>query len=192
MRKLDGETAEPAGLTYVPEFVSVDEERALLAMVAHILTLDSSVREQAKKTANQFGFDYGYETWRIKPGTGLPAELVDVRMRCAKLIDLPVEKLAQTIITRYPPGAAIRWHREPPAYGPAVGVSLLSACLLRFQRIMPNKTRQVYQVALAPRSAYVLAEAARTLWQHGIPPVADLRYSITFRMEKARMRWLPE
>jgi alkylated DNA repair dioxygenase AlkB len=113
-------------------------------------------------------------------------------MRCAKLVDLPINKLTQIIITRYPPGAGIRYHREPPAYGPGVGVSLLSACMLRFQRIMPNKERQVYQVALAPRSAYVLSDEARTLWQHGIPPVADLRYSITFRMEKAKMRWLPE
>jgi alkylated DNA repair protein (DNA oxidative demethylase) len=39
----------------------------------------------------------------------------------------------------------------------------------------------VYEVELAPRSAYVLAGAARSNWQHSIPPVPDLRFSITFR-----------
>jgi hypothetical protein len=33
---------------------------------------------------------------------------------------------------------------------------------------------------LEPRSAYRLA-GARHDWQHSIPPMAELRYSITFR-----------
>jgi hypothetical protein len=31
------------------------------------------------------------------------------------------------------------------------------------------------------RSAYVMTQAARTAYEHHIPPVAELRYSITFR-----------
>jgi alkylated DNA repair dioxygenase AlkB len=34
---------------------------------------------------------------------------------------------------------------------------------------------------LAPRSAYVLRDAARWRWQHSIPATTVLRYSITFR-----------
>jgi alkylated DNA repair dioxygenase AlkB len=34
---------------------------------------------------------------------------------------------------------------------------------------------------LTPRSRYVLAGAARSFWQHSIPPTKDVRYSMTFR-----------
>jgi hypothetical protein len=34
---------------------------------------------------------------------------------------------------------------------------------------------------LKPRSAYLLRGPARRDWQHSIPPVDELRYSITFR-----------
>jgi alkylated DNA repair dioxygenase AlkB len=32
-----------------------------------------------------------------------------------------------------------------------------------------------------PRSAYLLRGASRTVWEHSIPPVDALRYSVTFR-----------
>lgn len=32
-----------------------------------------------------------------------------------------------------------------------------------------------------PRSAYLLSWLARTQWEHSIPPVDAVRYSITFR-----------
>jgi hypothetical protein len=34
---------------------------------------------------------------------------------------------------------------------------------------------------LQPRSAYLLRDAARWEWQHSVPPVDALRYSVTFR-----------
>jgi alkylated DNA repair dioxygenase AlkB len=70
-------------------------------------------------------------------------------------------------------------------FGPkVVGVSLAAACRMRFQR-GKGDARQVVEVTLEPRSAYVLAGAARSAWQHSIPPTKTLRYSITFRTLKA-------
>jgi DNA oxidative demethylase len=63
------------------------------------------------------------------------------------------------------------------------GVSLAATCRLRFQR-GKGDTRQVAEITLAPRSAYVLADAARFAWQHSIPATKALRYSITFRTLK--------
>lgn len=39
----------------------------------------------------------------------------------------------------------------------------------------------MYELELARRSGYVLTGAARSSWQHSIPPVPQLRYSLTFR-----------
>jgi alkylated DNA repair dioxygenase AlkB len=55
---------------------------------------------------------------------------------------------------------------------------------MRFQR-GKGPARQVAEVTLDPRSAYVLSGAARYAWQHAIPPTKALRYSITFRTLKA-------
>ena len=40
-------------------------------------------------------------------------------------------------------------------------------------------------VEAGPRSAYLLSGAARSAWEHSIPPVEALRYSITFRNMRA-------
>ena len=69
-----------------------------------------------------------------------------------------------------------------------VGVSLGSACRMRFQR-RAGDTRRVFDLELAPRSAYVLGGPARSAWQHSIPPTKSLRYSITFRTVRNPSRW---
>ncbi len=81
---------------------------------------------------------------------------------------------------RYPVGSTIGWHRDAPAFGIVVGISLLGSARLRFQRGR-REQRGTWEVALAPRSGYVLAGAARWSWEHSIPPAKGLRYSITFR-----------
>jgi DNA oxidative demethylase len=87
------------------------------------------------------------------------------------------------LITRYPPGAAIGWHRDAPMFREVIGVSLASACRMRFQR-GKGEERVTADIELEPRSAYVLAGPVRSHWQHSIPATKDLRYSITFRTLK--------
>ena len=65
-------------------------------------------------------------------------------------------------------------------FGTVVGVSLLSAARMRFRRDSAG-TRETAELVLEPRSGYVLADDARTKWQHHVPPTKALRYSITFR-----------
>ncbi|MCP2261248.1 Alkylated DNA repair dioxygenase AlkB [Streptoalloteichus tenebrarius] len=177
-----GVVERPEGLVHQPDLLDEAEERSLLtaveAMPLHEVRMHGQV---ARRTVRHFGFDYGYESWRLTPTDPLPEEFWWLRDRCAHLAGLRPESLAQTLIARYPPGATIGWHRDAPMFGPSVvGVSLLSSCLMRFQRRV-GEERRVYELELAPRSAYVLSGAARSAWQHSIPPVPELRYSITFR-----------
>ena len=85
---------------------------------------------------------------------------------------------------RYSPGATIGWHRDAPGFDVVVGISLGAACRFRFRR---GETRawETMELLLQPRSIYVLDGAARSEWQHSIPAVKALRYSITFRSMKA-------
>ncbi|HEX2771507.1 MAG TPA: alpha-ketoglutarate-dependent dioxygenase AlkB [Micromonosporaceae bacterium] len=172
----------PAGLAYRPDLLHAGEERDLLTALGDLALQEVRMHGQvARRTVHPFGFDYAYDSWRLAPTDPLPAWLWDLRERCADLAGLPADELAQTLITRYPPGATIGWHRDAPIFGPVVvGVSLRSACVMRFQRRVGDE-RRVYEQELASRSAYVLGGAARAVWQHSIPPVPDLRWSITFR-----------
>jgi alkylated DNA repair protein (DNA oxidative demethylase) len=108
-----------------------------------------------------------------------------VRARAAELAGVKPDELVEILVQRYPPGATIGWHRDAPAFGTVVGISLGSASRLRFQR-GKGEDRRVFELVLEPRSGYVLAGNARTSWQHSIPPTKELRYSITFRTLRAK------
>ena len=182
---------EPEGLLYRPDFISVREERGLLELVEGLEFQEVPMRGQAaRRTVAHFGYDYDYEAWTLAPAPPLPPELGWLRNRCAQLAGLESGELAQALVSRYPAGAGIGWHRDAPMFGPkVVGVSLLSACRMRFQR-RAGEVRRVHELELVPRSAYVLAGRARWAWQHSIPATKGLRYSITFRSVKRGSRWM--
>jgi alkylated DNA repair protein (DNA oxidative demethylase) len=177
--------AEPSGLVYRPGFITAAEERQLLAVLETMEFRTVTMHGRtARRTVRHFGLDYGYESWKLEPTDPLPDDLAWLRERAAALAGVDPDALAQILVSRYPPGATIGWHRDAPMFGPkVVGVSLASACRMRFQR-GKGDARQVAEVTLEPRSAYVLSGAARYAWQHSIPPTKALRYSITFRTLK--------
>jgi alkylated DNA repair protein (DNA oxidative demethylase) len=154
----------------------------LEAMEFHTITMHGRT---ARRTVRHFGLDYGYESWQLVPTDPLPSDLRWLQARAASLAGLDPEEFAQILVSRYPPGSTIGWHRDAPMFGAkVVGVSLAAACRMRLQR-GKGDARQVAEVTLEPRSAYVLSGAARFAWQHSIPPTKALRYSITFRTLKA-------
>jgi DNA oxidative demethylase len=181
---------EPEGLVYRPELISSEEERAILELLAGVELREVVLRGQvARRTVRHFGWDYDYESFKVRPSDPLPDELVPLRERCEELAGAEPGSLVQALVSRYPAGAGIGWHRDAPMFGPAVvGVSLGSACRMRFQRRLGD-VRRVWALELEPRSGYVLAGPARTAWQHSIPAAREERWSITFRSLKPGSRW---
>jgi alkylated DNA repair dioxygenase AlkB len=181
-------TEPPPGLRYVPDFVSEDGERALVSAI-ETLPFEAVVMRGvvARRTVVHYGRRYGYEPWSLEPAPEPPAFLGSLRERAAVLARIPPEAFAEVLVTRYPPGAPIGWHRDAPYFGPAVvGVSLIGDAVMRFRRTAAG--RASFRLALAPRSAYVLAGAARATWQHSVSPVKTLRYSVTFRTLRAQAK----
>jgi DNA oxidative demethylase len=177
----------PRGLVYRPDFLSPEEEQELLGFMEATEFHSVTMRGQtARRTVRHYGYDYGYESARVVPGEPLPEELAWLRDRAAGLAGLAPGKLAQTLISRYPPGAPIGWHRDAATFGPTlIGVSLGASSRLRL-RSDDGEERRSFELKLEPRSAYVLGGPSRSEWQHSIPPVKELRYSITFRTLPAR------
>jgi alkylated DNA repair protein (DNA oxidative demethylase) len=182
MPRLPAVAVRPDGLLYEPEFLDEEEERTLVDGFEQLEFDEVRMHGQAaKRTVLHFGYRYDYEAWRLAPVVPLPADLRWLRDRCARFAGVAPERLVETLVSRYPPGAGIGWHRDAPMFGPVVvGVSLLSACALRFQRRTPT-VRETHTLELAPRSVYALAGAARSTWQHSIQSTPSLRYSVTFR-----------
>jgi DNA oxidative demethylase len=175
----------PEGLIYREAFVTVEEEAQLLELFEGIEFRTVTMRGQtAKRTVRHFGLDYEYESGDLAPTDPIPPEMVWLRDRCAILIDREPEDLAQILVSRYPEGAGIGWHRDAPMFGSRIaGVSLNAPCRMRFQRTVGGE-RSTADIDLAARSAYMLSGKARWSWQHSIPATMALRYSVTFRTLK--------
>ncbi len=178
----------PPGLVYRSEFLTADEETALVREVEAISFREVRMHGvAARRTTAHYGYSYAYETFRVEPTEPIPPFLQPLRRRCADFASLAWEELVEALVTRYPPGAGIGWHRDAPAFGDKViGVSLHAPCIMRF-RWEKGAERLVYERVLEPRSIYVIGGTARWQWQHSITNTPGLRYSVTFRTLRRRL-----
>jgi alkylated DNA repair protein (DNA oxidative demethylase) len=176
----------PAGLTYLDGFLAVDEERRLLESIERTDFHPFVMRGQAaRRSVRHYGFAYSFDDRRLGPSDPIPDEFLPMRERLEAIAGLEPGAFQQALVTRYPPGATIGWHRDAPPFGPTIaGVSFRAACRMRFRRVLDG-VQYVHDQVLEPRSAYILADTARSEWEHSIPPTKELRYSVTFRTLKA-------
>ena len=174
------------GFRYQADFLTAPEEARLLDAIRGLEFHQVRMRGVvAKRRVIQFGVNYSFETFKLTEAPPLPSFLLPVRDRAANLAGVARDELLEALLTEYQPGAAIGWHRDAPPFDIVIGISLLAPARFRFRR---GKVRawETKEVLLEPRSAYVLTGPARRQWQHSIPPMKELRYSITFRTLRKR------
>ena len=171
----------PAGFRYQPELISPAAEACLLEQIRGLPFREFEFHGYVgKRRTVSFGASYDFATERLAVAPELPPFLLDLRQRAAAFAGLAAERLQQVLVTEYAPQAAIGWHRDKAVFGEVVGLSLLSSCPFRLRRRDGDGWKRV-TVEAAPRSAYLLSGEARTEWEHSIPPVESLRFSVTFR-----------
>jgi DNA oxidative demethylase len=180
----------PRGFEYRPNFVPADEERALLDAIGRLEFSKVEMRGAvARRRTAHYGWTYGYERRRAQPGEPIPDFLLALRQRAADWAGVPADAFAEALITDYPQGAPIGWHRDAPMFDEIAGISLGAACRMKFRRYLsPSEVsaltaprRTTHQIELAARSAYLIRGVARREYEHSIPPVEGHRYSVTFR-----------
>ncbi len=110
----------------------------------------------------------------------MPPFLLPLRDAAARFAGLPAETLQHVLVTEYSAGAGIGWHRDKGVFGDVIGISLLSPCVLRMRRQSGERWER-RSLRVEPRSVYLFRGEARTDWEHSIPEVDALRYSIIFR-----------
>ena len=171
----------PDGLLYRAALIDEREEAALAAAIAALPLEPFQFRGyEANRRVASFGWRYDFSRHVLEPAAPMPDFLLPLRAKVADLLGRRPDGFEQALVTEYAPGAGIGWHRDRPQFDVVAGVSLLSACPLRFRRREGGGYKRA-TLWPAPRSAYGLTGAARDLWEHAIAPVEALRYSVTFR-----------
>lgn len=182
----------PDGFEYRPDFVTPGEQSDLLDHIAMIEFSNFEMRGVvARRRVAFFGSSYDDDS---RPAGDIPDFLHPVRARAAAWADVAPEAFEMALINEYRPGAPIGWHRDAPQYGIIAGISLVSPCRMRFRPYIGPSTRRppsrpaprktTHEVLLEPRSAYLITGASRQQFEHSIPAVAALRYSVTFRTRR--------
>ena len=174
----------PDGFEYRPGLVPPSDEAEL---IERFQALDFKPFEFHGYFGNRrvvsFGWHYDFAASRVQRTQDVPGFLLPLRDRAAAFAGIDPAALEHALVTEYASGAGIGWHRDRPVFDDVIGISLGAPCRFRLRRKQGSGWQRA-AIELAPRSAYLLRGPVRREWEHSIPPVEQLRYSVTFRSVK--------
>lgn len=171
----------PAGAAYFPQAVPEEERQALVQRFETLPLKPFAFHGHlGNRRIVSFGWRYDYAGRALREAEAIPEFLLPLRTRAASLAGVEAEGLQQALVTEYATGAGIGWHRDKPMFEDVIAFSFVSACVLRFRREHDAGWERL-SLRVEPGSAYLLRGPSRRLWEHSIPPVQTLRYSVTFR-----------
>ena len=175
------EQLTPAGFRYQEDAITEVEEATLVACLQKLELKPFEFQGHlANRRVTSFGLRYDYSRRTVEAANEFPPFLNELRAKAAEFAGCGVSEFRQAGVNEYRPGAGIGWHKDKELFGIVVGVSLSAPATMRFRRAQGRGWARLAQT-IAPRSMYVLSGEARTEWEHSIPPVDQLRYSLTFR-----------
>ena len=177
----------PPGFAYRDGVITAGEEAELAAEIKRIEFDTFEMRGvAARRRVAFYGSSYGLEDRAVSP---MPAFLLPLRAKMAAWAEVDPAAFVMALINEYRPGTPIGWHRDAPQYDLVAGVSLLTACRMKLRPYLAPRSRAAassrriatHEIVLERRSGYVIKDEARQAFEHHIPAVRELRYSITFR-----------
>lgn len=171
----------PNGFRYQTELISAVEEAALLAHFPQLPLREFEFHGYTgKRRVASYGWRYDFAARRVDKAEMIPPFLLPLREQAAAFAGVAPRALQQVLVTEYQPGAGIGWHKDKAVFGIVIGVSFVAPCTFRLRRRVGDSWERA-KITVEPRSAYLLSGEARTEWEHSIPSVPSLRYSVTFR-----------
>jgi alkylated DNA repair dioxygenase AlkB len=174
----------PSGFNYIPEFLDAAEEGLLKnEILRHEVHTFKFQGFEARRKVASFGYNYSFENKRLTPGEPIPSPFNFLIAKVASEIGIGPQDFKELLITEYPAGSVINWHRDAFPFDIIAGVSLDADCqfMLRPHDKQKQGRGSTLKFTVARRSLYVMQGEARTAWEHSIAPVKSVRYSITLR-----------
>ncbi|OQP45299.1 hypothetical protein A4H97_32780 [Niastella yeongjuensis] len=177
----------PEGFYYYPDFISQAEEQQLMEIIQQI-ELHAMVFHQytAKRKVASFGYDYNFSTRKITKGISIPETFNWIIDRVSEQLMVSRDQIAELLVTEYPVGSVINWHRDAPPFESIAGISLGIDCIFKlrpYEKSLQSR-KSIISLPVRQRSLYIMQGPARTDWEHSTAPITDIRYSITFRTLK--------
>lgn len=177
----------PEGFHYYPGLITEAEEYELCKAIAGI-ELHNMIFQgyTAKRKVASFGYDWNFTSRKLSKGKDIPAAFLPLIEKVAKHLSIDPGTIGELLLTEYPPGSVINWHRDAPPFDLIAGISLLSDCTFKLRPY--DKAKQgrgsVVSIPVHKRSLYIMQGPARSDWEHSIPAMKQVRYSITLRTLK--------
>jgi alkylated DNA repair dioxygenase AlkB len=179
----------PEGFDYYSDFITDQEERSLYQEIQKIeLHTFNFQGYEAKRKVASFGYDYSFDKKSLSKGKDIPSVFHPLINKVALKLDIDQEHIAELLVTEYPVGSVINWHRDAFPFEIIAGISLLADCTFRLRPHDKEKQGRGSMILfpVARRSLYIMKGPARMNWQHSIAPVKAVRYSITLRTLKKK------
>ncbi|MDB5246029.1 MAG: 2OG-Fe(II) oxygenase [Segetibacter sp.] len=178
------EPAFPEGFVYIPGFITPGEEAELYKQVSKVELHNFNFQGfTANRKVASFGYDYSFENLGLTKGKDWPPAFDFLVEKVSKHLNIKPVEFAELLVTEYPVGSVINWHRDAPPFDLIAGISLMSDCNFRLRP--HDKAKQgrgsVISFPVNRRSLYIMRGLSRTEWQHSISAVKQTRYSITLR-----------
>jgi alkylated DNA repair dioxygenase AlkB len=174
----------PSGFRYIPQFITGEEEQLLLeACRQQELHPFRFQGYEAKRRVASFGQDWSFEQQVLKQGQPIPGPFLPLVEKVAAITERPSAEFAELLVTHYPAGSVINWHRDAPPFDLVAGVSLLTDCTFRLRPYdkEEHNRKSILSFPVQRRSLYLMQGESRSAWQHSIATVKQDRYSITLR-----------
>ena len=98
----DASPALPSGFLYRPQFLTPDDEQALVATIQQLPLQSARYREfTAKRRILSFGYGYDFSSQVMTSAAPLPAFLEPLRARVAELVGIDPGDFRQCTVAEY-------------------------------------------------------------------------------------------
>jgi len=183
------ETAFPQGFLYTPNFINVEEEEYLYKEIQQIHLHEFTFQGfKANRKVASFGYDYSFDNGKLTKSSDIPKPFNFLVDKVAAFLSINTTDFAELLITEYPPGSVINWHRDAPPFDIIAGISLMADCNFKLRPYDKAKQTRasIVTIPVKRRSLYIIKDVVRTDYQHSIAPVKQTRYSITTRTLRSK------
>jgi alkylated DNA repair dioxygenase AlkB len=174
----------PEGFVLIENFITIEQESNLMNLISN-MALETFIFQgfEAKRKTKSYGHSYNFTNRGLSKADPIPDAFNFLIEMVADKLNLERDMIEQLLVTEYPPGSVINWHRDAPPFNTIIGVSLLSDCIFRLRPYDKSKRgrKNIVSMPVKRRSLYMMAGPARTEWEHSISPVKEKRFSITLR-----------
>lgn len=177
----------PEGFHYFPDFISKEEEKELINAISKFELHNFQFHGyEGKRKVASFGYDWSFEKRMLSKGKEIPSLFTALIEKTANHLSIKPGSFGELLLTEYPVGSVINWHRDAPPFEKIAGISLGADCIFRlrpYDKAKQNR-KSVRSLSVQRCSLYLISDEARSEWEHSTLPVKDVRYSITLRTLK--------